>query len=106
MGIKVVPEFGTFIIPDFIQLPDDVGSPSAVNPGEYVLRQVEKFFDGPDPIGVSHVREGVVVRILNRKDFAVYKHKNFSFKVLSNIITDELTDAQIDSASPDILEEM
>lgn len=106
MCVNVVPEFYTFIIPDFVQLPDDVGSPQQVNAGEYVVRQVERFFDGPDPIGKTHVREGVVARILNRPGFAVYKHKNFSFKVLSNIITDELTDEQADSLSSDILEEM
>ena len=98
MGVKHVPEFYRFIIPDFYQLPDDVGSPSAVNAGEYVLRQVENFFDGPDPIGKTHVREGVVARICNRSNFAVYKHKNFSFKVLEGIAKDEATAPDIEEA--------
>ena len=89
MNVEVVPEFETFIIPDCVQLPDDVGSPSQVNPGEYVVRKVEQYYDGPDPIGKKHVREGVVARILNRPSFAVYKMKNFSFRVLEGIIKDE-----------------
>ena len=106
MGIKVVPEFGTFIIPDFIQLPDDVGSPSAVDPGEYVLRQVEKFFEGPDPIDPRHLREGVVVRILNRSNFAVYKHKGFDFKCITGIISESMAEKNTDSIDQDLLEEM
>ena len=106
MGVHTVMEFETFIIPDMIQLPDDVGSLQQVNAGEYVLRKVEQYFDGPDPIGKTHVREGVVARILNRSNFAAYKHKNFNFKVLSNIAIDQLTDDQIDNMSQDILEEM
>jgi hypothetical protein len=57
-----------------------------VTPGEWILNVAERFYDGPDPIGKTHVREGVVVRILNRPKFAAYKHKNFSFKVLEGII--------------------
>ena len=81
-----------------IQLSDDVGSLQEVNAGEYVLRKVEQYFDGPDPIGKTHVREGVVARILNRSNFAVYKHKNFSFKVLEGIAKDEATAPDIEEA--------
>ena len=84
-GVKYVPEFERFIIP-----PD-------VNPGESVVRKVEQYYDGPDPIGKSHVREGVVVRICNHARFEVYKHKNYSFKVLEGLIKDE-------AAAPDIEE--
>jgi hypothetical protein len=56
--------------------------------GDFVLKEAECFYDGPDPIGKTHVREGVVVRILNRPTFTAYKHKNFSFKVLEGIIKD------------------
>ena len=77
IGVNTVMEFETFIIPD------------DVDPGEYVVRKVEQYFDGPDPIGKTHIREGVVARILNRNSFAVYKHKNFSFKVLEGIAKDE-----------------
>ena len=98
MGVHTVMEFETFIIPDMIQLPDDVGSIQEVNAGEYVLRKVEQYFDGPDPIGKTHVREGVVARILNRSNFAVYKHKNFSFKVLEGIAKDEATAPDMEEA--------
>lgn len=92
MGVKVVPEFETFIIPE------------DVNPGEYVMRKVEQYYDGPDPIGKTHVREGVVARILNRNNFAVYKHKNYLFKTVSGLIVSKIDEnAKIDE---DILEEM
>ncbi len=86
MGVHTVMEFETFVIPE------------NVNAGEYVLRKVEQYFDGPDPIGKTHVREGVVVRILNRPNFAVYKHKNFSFKVLEGIAKDEAVAPDIEEA--------
>lgn len=92
MGVKTVPVFAQFIIPEFYQLPDDVGSLQAVDAGEYVRKIAEDFYDGPDPIGKTHVREGVVVRIVNRPKFCAYKHKNFSFKVLEGIIK-EVADA-------------
>jgi hypothetical protein len=48
-------------------------------------------------VGKTHVREGVVVRILNRPKFTAYKHKNFSFKVLEGI-------AKVDADAPDMEE--
>ena len=48
----------------------------------------EKYYDGPDPIGKTHIREGVVVRIVNRPKLCAYKHKNFAFKVLEGLIKD------------------
>lgn len=98
MGINVVPEFARFFVPNVVQLPDDVGSMTSVDPGEYVVRQVEQYFDGPDPVGKTHVREGVVVRICNRTNFAVYKHKNFAFKVLEGIAKDEATAPDLEEA--------
>ena len=56
-----------------------------ITPGEWIKDIAEGFYDGPDPIGKTHVREGVVVRIINRPKFAAYKHKNFEFKCLSGI---------------------
>lgn len=96
MGVKVVPEFETFTIPM-----------DCTDAGEYVLRKVEQYFDGPDPIGKTHVREGVVARILNRTNFAVYKHKNFSFKCLSGIAIDQAeTSGATENMSEDLLKEM
>ena len=92
IGVKYVPEFETFVIPQ------------DVNPGEYVMRKVEQYYDGPDPIDNRHIREGVVARILNRNNFAVYKHKNYLFKYISGIIVSSVPEnAKIDN---DILEEM
>ena len=54
-----------------------------------LMKRVEKYLDIPDPIGKSHVAEGVVVRIDNRDRFAAYKQKGFFFKVLEGIIKDE-----------------
>ena len=93
IGVKTVPVFARFIIPEFCELPDNVGSPQTVDAGEYVRKIAEGFYDGPDPIGKTHVREGVVVRIVNRPKFTAYKHKNFLFKMISGIITtQDLTD--------------
>ena len=91
MGIHTVMEFETFVIPN------------DVDAGEYVLRKVEQYFDGPDPIGKTHVREGVVARILNRSNFAVYKHKNFSFKVLEGIAKDEATAPDMEEAQEELV---
>ena len=86
MGVNVVPVFERFIIPE------------GVNPGEYVLRKVEQYYDGPDPIGETHIREGVVARIVNRPNIAVYKHKNWSFKVLEDIIKNDAVEPDMEEA--------
>lgn len=72
------------------------------NPGEWVLNKAEEFYDGPDPVG-GHIREGVVVRIVNRPTFKAYKHKNFAFKVLSGIAVDNVKNTE--NISEDILNE-
>jgi hypothetical protein len=54
--------------------------------GDYIKDIAEQYYDGSDPIGKTHVREGVVVRILNRPKFCAYKHKNWSFKALEGIV--------------------
>lgn len=81
MGVKTVPMFERFILYS--------GEDADVEAcREAVIRAAEAWFDGPDPIGKTHVREGVVVRIVNRPKFTAYKHKNFEFKVLEGIIKD------------------
>lgn len=94
MGVKVVPQFEVFVIPQ-----------DEPHPGEYVVRKVEEYYDGPDPIGKIHVREGVVARILNRNNFAVYKMKNWSFKCLEGIIKDEAAEPDMEEAQDEIAEE-
>lgn len=91
MGINVVPHFETFMIPDLGMDIDGNGEDDifVVSPGEYVLRKVEQYFDGPSTIDGTHIREGVVARIVNKPNISVYKHKNFEFKVLESIVKDE-----------------
>ena len=105
MGAKYVPVFEKFMIPDMgVDVDNDgVADAQIVSPGEYVLRKVEQYFDGPDPIGKTHIREGVVARIVNRPTIAVYKHKNFNFKVLENIIKDEADAPDMEEAQ-DVME--
>jgi hypothetical protein len=58
-------------------------------PGEWIKNIAEQYYDGPDPIGKTHVREGVVVRIVNKPKFCAYKHKNFAFKCLEGLVKAE-----------------
>lgn len=88
MGAKTVPVMDRFILHDF-DLENDTRTA-----GEIVKDIAEKYYDGPDPIGKTHVREGVVVRILNRPTFTAYKHKNHNFKMLSGIIIEAVADGE------------
>ncbi len=53
-----------------------------------LLKRVDKYLDITDPIGKTHIAEGVVIKIDNRKTFKAYKKKGFYFKVLEGIIKD------------------
>ena len=66
--------------------------------GNMVKHIAEQFYDGPDPIGKTHIREGVVVRIINRPKFCAYKHKNFAFKVLEGLIKADATAPDMEEA--------
>ena len=105
MGVKYVPVFEKFMIPDMgVDVDNDgIADAQIVSPGEYVLRKVEQYFDGPDPVGKTHIREGVVARIVNRPSIAVYKHKNFNFRVLEGIIKDEADAPDMEEAQ-DVME--
>ena len=95
MGVKTVPVLWQGTIPDAtnreIQMND-------FTPGKYIQSVAEQFYDGPDPIGKTHVREGVVVRILNRPKFWAYKHKNVSFKILEGIIKESAVTPDMEEA--------
>ena len=109
MAVKTVPVFWRGFIPEvedriYVDRNEngecDEGETVYVKPidaGEWVMKMAEQFYDGPDPVGKTHVREGVVVRIINRPKFAAYKHKNFSFKVLEGI-------AKVEAEAPDMEE--
>jgi hypothetical protein len=94
MGVKSVPVFTSFIVH-----PEDLEMDTRTV-GEIVKDCAEKYYDGPDPVGKTHIREGVVVRIVNRPKFCAYKHKNYNFKMLSNIIVEAVADgtANVDEA--------
>ena len=111
MGIKCVPVFGKAVLSadrlhftasdgydhDYLIGDEDTGA--------MVLRCAEDYFDGTDPVGKTHIREGVVVRILNRPKFCAYKHKNFSFKCLEGLVQAQLAESTEDIAE-DVLAEM
>lgn len=82
MGVKCVPEFDKFIY----------------TTEEDLMNRVNCFVDGVDPIGKTHIREGIVVRIDNRPSFKAYKAKNFNFKVLEGIIKEYATEPDIEEA--------
>ena len=96
MGVKYVPTFTRF----FLGENDEYSSIE-----KEIMEMAEEYYDGPDPIGKTHIREGVVVRIVNRPKFTAYKHKNFSFKVLSGIAIEKLEQAGA-AISDDVLGEM
>ena len=75
-----------------------------ITPGEWIKNIAEGFYDGPDPIGKTHVREGVVVRILNRPKFCAYKHKNWSFKALEGIVKVEAEAPDMEEADGEVTE--
>lgn len=95
MGVKCVPVFGRAIISDdrlHLLSPDGYDHDYLINEGtigDMVIKAAEEYYDGPDLIGKTHIREGVVVRIVNRPKFCAYKHKNFSFKCLEGLVKAE-----------------
>ena len=95
MGVKTVPVLWKGIIPKYVD--DDASKDIGFSAGSWIEEIAEKYYDGPDPIGKTHVREGVVCRILNRPKFTAYKHKDFSFKVIEGI-------AKNDAEAPDMEE--
>ena len=115
MGVKCVPVFHKVIIPthkplgmwnDEDKAKDIPGYRPPIDAGEYAKTLAEIYYDGPDPIGKTHVREGVVVRIINRPKFCAYKHKNWFFKALSGIAVAQVEENGSDNVSDDILSEM
>lgn len=87
MGIKTVPLLWKGFIPEDID-----------NAGEWVLNLTNNLIEGPSTIDTKHLREGVVVRIVNRPKIETYKHKSFEFRVLEGIIKTEALEADIEEA--------
>lgn len=92
MGVKCVPVMWKGFVDETIDWNN-----AGMTAGEWVMEKAEQYYDGPDPIGKTHVREGVVVRIINRPKFCAYKTKNYSFKMLEGLIKES-------AAAPDIEE--
>ena len=105
MGVKTVPVMWKGYIENKIEyIPSDDDEYVEFNAGAWIKNKAEQYYDGPDPIGKTHVREGVVVRILNRPKFCAYKHKNWSFKCLEGLVKVEATEPDIEEAQ-EILDE-
>ena len=99
MGVKTVPVMWRGYIDETIDWND-----AGMTAGEWAKAEAERFYDGPDPIGKTHVREGVVVRILNRPKFCAYKHKNWSFKALEGIVKVEAEAPDMEEAQEEMTE--
>ena len=115
MGVKTVPVFWKGIITPTTKTEEcqeyacwcgewvgACGGEAAI--GDMVKEIAEKFYAGPDPVGKTHTREGVVVRIINRPKFCAYKHKNFEFKVLEGIIKDTAAAPDMEEAQEEVTE--
>lgn len=94
MGCKCVPMLWKGFIPEHPGATYD----NTISAGEWIKNIAEQYYDGPDPIGKTHVREGVVIRILNRPKFCAYKHKNFAFKCLEGLVKAEETAPDMEEA--------
>lgn len=94
MGVKSVPVLWTGIIPEN---PASATDPT-ISAGEWIKNKAEQYYDGPDPVGKTHVREGIVARVVNRPKFTAFKHKNFSFKCLEGLVKAEATEPDMEEA--------
>lgn len=91
MGVKSVPLLWKGIIPDNTWI-------NTHSAGEWVKDLAEQYYDGPDPIGKCHIREGVVIRLIEKPKFCAYKHKNLNFKILEGIIKNEAIEPDMEEA--------
>ena len=99
MGVKTVPVMWKGIVPeDGCWKTDDDNEVIAISAGEWVRNKAEQFYAGADPVGKTHIREGVVVRIINRPKFTALKHKNEEFKIIEGIVKDTAEAPDIEEA--------
>lgn len=82
MGLKCVPKLDGFIYTS----------------QEDLEARVQKHVDGTDPIGKTHIREGVVVRIQNREKFTAFKSKSFEFLMVEGIIKEDANAPDMEEA--------
>jgi hypothetical protein len=104
MGVKTVLVFyNGFIPPEVSEVPlgkneKPLKFSNYITPGDWVKDIAEEYYDGPDPVGKTHIREGVVVRIINRPKFTAYKHKNINFRILEGIYKEDATAPDMEEA--------
>ena len=96
MGVKCVPVMWKGTIPEKTEYANEKTC-HEITAGEWIKYVAEQYYDGPDPIGKTHIREGVVVRIVNRPKFCAYKHKNWFFKAIEGLV-------KIEAEAPDMEE--
>ena len=72
------------------------------SPGEWIMNIAEQYYAGPDPIGKTHTREGVVIRIVNKPKFCAYKHKNFELKCLEGLVKAEAEVPDMEEAQDEV----
>lgn len=66
---------------------------------EDLQNRINKYFeDLTDPIGLTHIKEGVVIRIVNRRTFTAYKSKTYEFKVLEGIVKEQANAPDMEEA--------
>lgn len=74
---------------------------------EELLEKIDQYFENlHDPVGKDHIKEGVVVRILNRPTWRAFKKKTYEFKVIEGIIkmtsdAPDMEEAQDEFKDPD-----
>jgi len=82
-GLNCVPYIDTFVFSTWQDL----------------LDRINKYFeDLTDPIGKTHIKEGVVVRRLGVNKFSAFKQKTYEFKVLEGLIKEAATEADMEEA--------
>lgn len=108
IGVKTVPVLWKGYIPEDLPHVYDLDTEKDYiqTPGEWVRDKAEEYYDGPDPIDSRHVREGVVIRVVNRSSFTAYKHKNWLFKYITGIISSNIDQAPQANLSDDIMSEL
>jgi len=73
LGVKHTPELDRFIF----------------TTQEDMMKRMNLDIEAADPIGVTHIREGHVIRVEGKEKFKAFKHKGFYFKLLEGIIKDD-----------------
>ncbi|MCM1217312.1 MAG: 2'-5' RNA ligase [Lachnospiraceae bacterium] len=87
-GLNHVPYIDTFVYKDKDDLLDRINT---------------YFEDLHDPVGKTHVKEGVVVRILNRPTWKAYKMKTYEFRVLEGLVKENSEQADMEEAQEEVL---